>query len=258
MPLDVLAEEEFAQYQREGYVVKRGLFDADTVSRVRERLREYTHGDRSTDGFQTQVEPEAEADPDLDAADAVRKFEGLGLLEDAVVHGLATDERIVRVAEDLLGPDVKLLRSAAMFKPPHVGSEKGLHQDSAYYPVRPYDQVTTWIALDEATPENGCMEVRPGGHLEGLLDHETREYETDIVIPEGADDLTHLPMEPGDVLFQHSLLPHRTAPNTTDRWRRSMIFMYMDARSRFTDPPAERPPWVDSVDVVGDSYPGSV
>lgn len=257
MPLDVLTDAEFAQYQRDGYVVKRGLFDPDMVSQVRERLREYTHGDRPVEGFNRQVEPEAEND-DVDAADAVRKFEGLGLLEDEVVHELATDERLVSVVQDLLGPDVKLLRSAAMFKPPHVGSEKGLHQDSAYYPVRPYDQVTTWIALDDATPENGCMEVLPGGHTDGLLDHETQEYETDIVIPEDLGEMEHLPMEAGDVLFQHSLLPHRTAPNTTDRWRRAMIFMYMDARSRFTVPEDERPPWVDSVDVAGDSYPGSV
>ncbi|WP_254823984.1 phytanoyl-CoA dioxygenase family protein [Haloglomus halophilum] len=257
MALETLTDAEFAQYQREGYVVKRGLFDADTVARVRERLREYTHGDRPVEGFDEQVEPEA-ADEGVDEADAVRKFEGLGLLDDEVVHDLATDDRLVTVAQDLLGPDVKLLRSAAMFKPPHVGSEKGLHQDSAYYPVRPYDQVTTWVALDDATPENGCMEVLPGGHMEGLLEHETQEYETDIVIPEDLGEMEQLPMEAGDVLFQHSLLPHRTSPNTTDRWRRAMIFMYMDARSRFTVPEAERPPWVDSVDVAGDSYPGSV
>nr|WP_276259245.1 phytanoyl-CoA dioxygenase family protein [Haloglomus sp. DT116] len=175
MPLEALTDAEFAQYQREGYVVKRGLFDADTVSRVRERLREYTHGNRPVEEFEQQLEPEAE-DEGVDAADAVRKFEGLGLLDDAVVHDLATDDRLVTVAQDLLGPDVKLLRSAAMFKPPGVGSEKGLHQDSAYYPVRPYDQVTTWIALDDATPENGCMEVLPGGHTEGLL--ETRPRST--------------------------------------------------------------------------------
>lgn len=257
MPLESLTDAEFAQYQRDGYVVKRGLFDEDTVSRVRERLREYTHGDRPVEGFKQQVEPEA-ADGGVDESDAVRKYEGLGLLDDAVVHDLATDDRIVTPARDLLGPDVKLLRSAAMFKPPHVGSEKGLHQDSAYYPVRPYDQVTTWIALDDATPENGCMEVLPGGHTDGLLEHETQDYETDIVIPEDLGEMERLPMEAGDVLFQHSLLPHRTAANTTDRWRRAMIFMYMDARSRFTVPEAERPAWVDSVDVVGDSYPGSV
>jgi ectoine hydroxylase-related dioxygenase (phytanoyl-CoA dioxygenase family) len=257
MPVDALTDPEFEQYQREGYVVKRGLFDADTVSRVRERLREYTHGDRPGEGFNTQVEPEAD-DEDIDESDAVRKFEGLGLLDDEVVHDLATDERLVRVARDLLGPDIKLLRSAAMFKPPGVGSEKGLHQDSAYYPVRPHEQVTTWIALDDATPANGCMEVLPGGHMDGLLEHETQEYETDIVIPDDLGEMEHLPMEAGDVLFQHSLLPHRTAPNATDRWRRAMIFMYMDARSRFTDPEEERPPWVDSVDVTGDSYPGSV
>lgn len=257
MLLESLTDAEFAQYQREGYVLKRGLFDEDTVSRVRERLREYTHGDRPVEGFKQQVEPEA-ADGSVDESDAVRKYEGLGLLDDAVVHDLATDDRIVTPARDLLGPDVKLLRSAAMFKPPHVGSEKGLHQDSAYYPVRPYDQVTTWIALDDATPANGCMEVLPGGHTDGLLEHETQDYETDIVIPEDLGEMEQLPMEAGDVLFQHSLLPHRTAANTTDRWRRAMIFMYMDARSRFTVPEDERPAWVDSVDVAGDSYPGSV
>ncbi|MFB6206081.1 MAG: phytanoyl-CoA dioxygenase family protein [Haloglomus sp.] len=257
MALETLTADEFAQYQQAGYVVKRGLFDADTVARVRERLREYTHGDRPVEGFKKQVEPEAETDA-VDEADAVRKFEGLGLLDDEVVYDLATDDRLVSVARDLLGPDIKLLRSAAMFKPPHVGSEKGLHQDSAYYPVRPYEQVTTWIALDDATPENGCMEVLPGGHTEGLLEHETQDYETDIVIPEDLGEMEKLPMEAGDVLFQHSLLPHRTAPNTTDQWRRAMIFMYMDARSRFTVSEEERPPWVDSVDVIGDSYPGSV
>jgi ectoine hydroxylase-related dioxygenase (phytanoyl-CoA dioxygenase family) len=257
MALERLTDEEFAHYQQEGYVVKHGLFDAETVEQVRERLREYTHGDRSTQGFTTQVEPGAE-EQGIDESDAVRKFEGLGLLDDDVVYDLATDKRLVSVARGLLGPDVKLLRSAAMFKPPHVGSEKGLHQDSAYYPVRPYEQVTTWIALDDATPENGCMEVLPGGHTEGLLDHETQNYETDIVIPGDLGEMKQLPMETGDVLFQHSLLPHRTAPNTTDRWRRAMIFMYMDARSRFTDSEEERPPWVDSVDVAGDSYPGSV
>jgi phytanoyl-CoA hydroxylase len=257
MSLEALTDEQFEQYQREGYVVASGLFDEETVARVRERLREYTHGDRPVEGFSEQVEPEAER-ADVDEADAVRKFEGLGLLEDEVVQDLATDERLVAAAQDLLGPDVKLLRSAAMFKPPRVGSEKGLHQDSAYYPVRPYDQVTTWIALDDATPENGCMEVLPGGHMDGLEAHETREYETDIVIREDIGPMEQLPMDAGDVLFQHSLLPHRTAPNTSDRWRRAMIFMYMDARSRFTDPPEERPPWVDAVDVAGDSYPGSV
>ncbi|ERH00524.1 MAG: protein involved in biosynthesis of mitomycin antibiotics/polyketide fumonisin [Halonotius sp. J07HN6] len=148
-----------------------------------------------------------------------------------------------------------------MFKPPSVGSEKGLHQDAAYYPIRPRDHLTVWVALDEATPENGCMTVIPGAHRDGLLDHEADEYETDIVINDtryDESDLVELPMEAGDALFTHCLVPHYTAPNTTEDWRRALIMSYMDSRSRFTKPDEELEPWVDSVHIQGEEFPGCV
>ncbi len=116
------------------------------------------------------------------------------------------------------------------------------------------DHVTVWIALDEATPENGCMTVVPGAHKDGLLEHEAVEYDTDIVIDDSAygEDLVPVPMEAGDALFSHCLLPHYTAPNETDRWRRALIMAYMDSRSRFTQDDEQRPPWVDSVQITGE------
>lgn len=259
-----LTDEQFRQYQSDGYVVVDGALDTETVDAVRDRLREYTHGDREPETFGTQIEPavergEVEID---DPGNAVRKMEGLGMVEeDDVFARVANDETIVSVAQQLLGDDLKLLRSAAMCKPPEVGSEKGFHQDAAYYPIQPMDHVTVWIAIDEATPENGCMSVVPGEHKNGVIEHETVEYDTDIVIPADKydkDDLVELPMEPGDALFQHCLLPHYTAPNTTDQWRRGLIMAYMNSRSRFTQPDEERPDWVDSVHIAGEEYPGSV
>ncbi|WP_207586628.1 phytanoyl-CoA dioxygenase family protein [Halomontanus rarus] len=261
-----LTDEQFEQYQSDGYVVVEDALSASTVETVTERLREYTHGDRepADAGFQRQLEPAVERG-DLEVeeeGDAVRKFEGLGMVEsDDVFRAVADDETLVSTAEQLLGPNLKLLRSAAMFKPPQVGSEKGFHQDAAYYPIQPMDHVTVWIALDEATPENGCMTVVPGAHRDGILGHEAVEYDTDIVISEteyDEGDLESVPMEPGDALFSHCLLPHYTSPNETDRWRRALIVAYMSSRSRFTQDDDERPDWVDSVHITGEEFPGCV
>ncbi|MEF8807919.1 phytanoyl-CoA dioxygenase family protein [Natronomonas sp.] len=259
-----LSDSEFEQYQTEGYLVVEDALDTAMVDRVKTRLREYTHGDRTPEGFERQLEPRVERG-ELEVeeeGDAVRKFEGLGMVEtDDVFREVANDDTIVSVAAQLLGENLKLLRSAAMFKPPEVGSEKGYHQDAAYYPIQPMDHLTVWIALDEATTENGCMNVVPGGHKDGLLGHEAVEYDTDIVIAEkdyDAEDAVPIPMEPGSVLFTHCLVPHYTAPNTTENWRRALINSYMRSRSRFTKPDEELPPWVDSVHIQGEGFPGCV
>jgi len=259
-----LTDSEFEQYQTKGYLVVENALSTETVDRVIARLREYTHGDREPQTFTSQLEPRVErGELDVDEdGDAVRKFEGLGMVEnDDVFAEIAHHDTITSVAEQLLGPNLKLLRSAAMFKPPSVGSKKGLHQDAAYYPIQPMDHLTTWIALDDATPENGCMTVIPGAHKDGILDHEAVEYDTDIVINDtkyDEADLVELPMEAGDVLFTHCLTPHYTAPNTTEQWRRALIMSYMDSRSRFTKPRDELEPWVDSVYIQGEEFPGCV
>ncbi|MHC3439529.1 phytanoyl-CoA dioxygenase family protein [Natrialbaceae archaeon A-gly3] len=259
-----LTDNEFEQYQTDGYVVVEDALSPETVDRVKTRLREYTHGDRKPETFQRQLEPRVERG-ELEVeeeGDAVRKFEGLGMVEaDDVFAEVANDETIVSVAQQLLGPNLKLLRSATMFKPPNIGSEKGYHQDAAYYPIHPMDHVTVWIALDEATRENGCMNVVPGGHKAGILGHEAVEYDTDIVIAEkdyDEDDAVAVPMDAGSALFTHCLTPHYTAPNTTDDWRRALIMAYMRSRSRFSKPEEELPPWVDSVHITGKEFPGCV
>lgn len=253
-----LTDAQFEQYQRDGYVVVDGLLSPETVERVKRRLDAYAAGERTETGFSRMLEPDAGSFPG--AGDPVRKFEGVGMArEDDVFHDLAFDETILEVVHQLQGPNLTLLRCAAMLKPPRVGSEKKFHQDAAYYPIHPMDHVTVWIALDEATTENGCMQVVPGGHLDGLLHHEALEYDTDITLTErdyGPDDVVALPMEPGSVLFQHCLLPHYTEENTTDDWRRAFILAYMRSRSRFTE--ANPPEWVDSLHVAGETFPGCV
>ena len=255
-----LTDRQFEQYQTDGYAVVDGLLSGEEVTALKTRLREYVRGDRQAEGFERMLEPSVDPDEFAREGDPVRKLEGVDMArEDDVFADLATHEGILEVVERLQGPNLKLLRCAGMLKPPGVGSAKKFHQDAAYYPIRPMDHVTVWVALDEATPENGCMQVVPGAHTDGLLKHEAEAYDTDITVAErdyGESDTVALPMDPGDVLLQHCLLPHYTAPNGSERWRRAMIVAYMRSRSRFgTD---DRPEWVDSMAVAGDEFPGCV
>lgn len=255
-----LTDRQFEQYQTDGYVVVEDVLSEAEVSGLKTRLREYVRGDREAEGFERMLEPAVDPAEFDREGDPVRKFEGVGMArEDDVFADLATHEGILEVVTQLQGPNLKLLRCAGMLKPPGVGSAKKFHQDAAYYPIHPMDHVTVWVALDGATTENGCMQVVPGAHTDGLLKHEAEAYDTDITVAErdyDESDTEALPMDPGDALFQHCLLPHYTAPNESDRWRRAMIVAYMRSRSRFSTD--DRPEWVDSLAVAGEEFPGCV
>jgi ectoine hydroxylase-related dioxygenase (phytanoyl-CoA dioxygenase family) len=250
-----LSDEEFAQYQHEGYVVRSALTRAD-VEAATERLRAYTSGERDPGGISMQVEPRVQRG-ELEAEDESQAYRKLSdvVANDDLFYDIATKDAIVEPIKRVLGPHLKLFRSAVLMKPPQVGSEKGAHQDAPYWPIQPEDECSVWIPLDRATVENGCMQVIPGDHLRGGLPHVP--VTDDYVIDEDCyerDDLEPLPMAAGQGLFFHALLPHYTNPNETDRWRRAIVLSYMSARSRYTGD-GDLP---DYPSIAGESFPGSV
>jgi ectoine hydroxylase-related dioxygenase (phytanoyl-CoA dioxygenase family) len=186
--------------------------------------------------------------------DGIRKIDGL-VEGDDLFRALGLNESIVGIIEQILGPDLKLFRNSLLLKPPEVGSPKGWHQDSPYWPIEPMALCSCWFPLDDATPENGCMAVLPGWHAKGPLPHVS--VTDDYVIRDDAVDPSAgllVPMRAGSGLFFHSLLPHYTAPNRTDRWRRAIALSYMSAQSRYTGS-GESPVYFH---VKGRSYPGCV
>ena len=81
---------------------------------------------------------------------------------------LLHDERLVDVACALIGPNVKCVHSVLFIKSP---GEPGnaWHQDEFFIPSRDRSITTAWIALDDATVENGCLHLIPGSHRAGVL-----------------------------------------------------------------------------------------
>jgi phytanoyl-CoA hydroxylase len=237
-----LTAEQQRQYEEQGYLVFPRLFSRSEVAAWLQRLEDLVLERRPRPAaIRLQVESALQGgDTAVGPLQSLRKVEEL-VANDDVFLSLAKDPRLLEPISALLGPDLKLFRDALMMKPARHGSAKPYHQDSAYWAIDPPDLCSAWIALDDATLENGCMRVLPGSHRRGTLEH--RHLADFQVDEEGLDRSGEVavPLEAGGVLLFHSLLLHATSPNHSDQARRAMICSYMSARSRYTRDPATKP-----------------
>ncbi|HEU5196755.1 MAG TPA: phytanoyl-CoA dioxygenase family protein, partial [Methylomirabilota bacterium] len=87
------------------------------------------------------------------------------------VHALTRHPAILDAVEDLIGPDILVYTSTWFIKEPQSAAIAAWHQDATYFGLRPYVHVTAWLALTDATADNGCMEFLPGSHHGGQRPH---------------------------------------------------------------------------------------
>jgi phytanoyl-CoA hydroxylase len=220
------------------------------------RLDDYAHGRRDLPPrMAIQREPRvARGELAASAGDDVRKISGVAYGDD-LFHALVRHSRIVSIMQQLMGPNLKLFRADVLMKPAGVGSAKGMHQDSPYWPIEPMALWSCWLPFDPATLENGCMTAIPGSHRRGALPHV--HTTDDYIIPADEYDAAQvipLPMAPGSGLFFHSLLLHGTAENRSALPRRAITMSYMSATSRYTG----EAPKSDYLRISGTDVPGCV
>src|ERR1700753_934134 len=152
---------------------------------------------------------------------------------------VARSKSIVSCAEKLLGGEVYHYHSKMIMKDARVGGAWTWHQDYGYWYQNGvlFPMLTSaFIAVDRATRENGCMQVLRGSHHLGRIDHVLSGEQAGADIERGKEaekvlDLVYVEMEPGDVLFFHANLLHRSDQNKSDNPRWSMICCYNAARN---------------------------
>ena len=255
MPMQ-LTPEQLEAYDRDGYSVVEDLVSPEEVEKLGQRLREYTHGERSSEPIYLHIEPRVErGELKVDhPGDGVRKV-GNVIQGDDLFRALGFNDNILGIFEQILGPDIKVFRNDLLMKPPEVGSQKGWHQDSPYWPIEPMALCSCWFALDDATAENGCLTVLRGWHKKGPQPHV--KVTDDFVIEKDysdSSDVVLAPVRAGGAVFFHSLLPHYTAPNRSNKWRRAIALSYMSAKSQYSKE-GEGPVYFH---IKGETYPGCV
>lgn len=224
-----ISDEQAALFERDGYVLIPGLFDAEEAA----MLRDAAHGDAAISEHAMPIE------------DASGKISALTLWNhpsDDIFGMVARCERVVGTAERLLGGEVYHYHSKLSMKEPKVGGAWEWHQDYGYWYQNGClfpDMLSCMIALDPATQENGCMQVLRRSHKMGRIEHNFQGDQTGADPDRVADalkilDLEYAEMAPGDALFFHSNTLHCSAPNESDTPRWLLICCYNAASNNPT------------------------
>ena len=216
-----LSEKQLAAFHDEGYLIVRGVFDAEEADILRaaaaadQSFKENAYDLEDGEGGKAQLVLWNSAGEDLWGA-------------------IARSERIVNAMEQLLGDEVYHYHSKMSIKQPRTGGAWSWHQDYGYWYQNGClwpDMGSAFIAVDPNTRENGCLQVLKGSHKLGRIEHGRYGDQTGADPERTAEaakvmETVYVELDPGDTLYFHSNLLHRSDQNTSDSQRWSLICCY--------------------------------
>lgn len=244
-----LTDDERRSYQRDGFLVREKAFSHDEVEALRTATEELCDELAAVEGTRVQVSRHYIFEPDA-TKDVVIKWEPggtdtiQGIEPFAHLHPIftrfTTHPAFIEPCADILGlAEVGLFTEKLNVKRAHVGGSYALHQDIPYWRGIAEDAdnlVTAWVALDDATNENGALEVLPGSHTRGQvpgkdsdLPFERNEIDESTIDTSG---MVSVEVPAGGAVFFGPYLVHRSAPNRSDVDRRAVLYTYQAAGLR--------------------------
>ena len=148
-------------------------------------------------------------------------------------------EGLAKIARAVGLKEPAILQSMYIFKPPKIGGEVSYHQDSTFIYTEPESCVGFWVALEDATTENGCLWAEPGGHL-GPLRQRFKYKEEKLVMEEldntpFGDNAIALEVPKGTLVVLHGRLPHYSCANTSNKSREAYAFHLVDQACKYLD-----------------------
>ena len=210
-------------FKQRGYFIMRGLIaEADC-----ERIRSALHAEAARLAEQSSfndalLEMSAKAQPmETPLHERFRKLSQLHRLEPLWTKWLA-HPALLAVVQDFLGDQLLVKYASAFLKPARIGGATPWHQDIGLWRDRNATAINAWLAIDPATKNNGCLQMRVGSHTGPVIPHVVYEDSVHGELPrEQCEDIQveHIELHSGDVVFWHSHLWHYSPPNTSAQSR---------------------------------------
>ncbi len=251
----MLSSEQTRQWQHDGYLVLPGFKSAVATQAACRRAAEIVTAftpDAGTGTFSTRDRSRVADGALLASAEAVHcffeedAFDAQGRLAvpkdrainkighalhelDPVFDAFSHGPELAALGAGLGLPKPQVWQSQLIFKQPLIGGEVGWHQDASFFETTPQTVTTFWFALEDATLDNGCLWVQPGGQASPLRERYVCEHTPDgprlrmqaldrSPWP-GTADAVPLPVPAGTLVVFGGLLPHYSAPNRSPRSR---------------------------------------
>ena len=208
----VLAPEQIERFNRDGYLKPIRIFGDSEIAGIR----------RYFDGLLAQYAAEGKDSYSISSAH----------LRHPEVWDILTDERIVKVVSDLLGPSIIAWGSHFFCKMPGDGKRVAWHQDASYWPLTPSKAVTVWLAIDGADPENANMRYIPGTHVLGHLTWKLSEADERNILNQTVPEVERygepvdVQLKAGEAAVHSDLLLHGSEANGSDRRRCGLSMRY--------------------------------
>jgi len=204
-------------YDERGFFVLEDAFDAATLQEVIDAIEPF---ERQTRDF-LRTQPNEK----FFIADAQTITFTIHLVaRSSLLRAFCSGPVFQDLAHDLIGPDVRLYWDQAVYKRSEKPRPFPWHQDNGYTYVEPQQYLTCWVALTDATEENGCPWVVPARHRLGTLKH----WPTDLGFQclEDPTDAVAVPARAGSIVVFSSLTPHCTGPNRSAAVRKTYIVQF--------------------------------
>jgi Phytanoyl-CoA dioxygenase (PhyH) len=223
----MLSQDELSSYARDGLVIPQARLDCATQTRMSDALERLL-------AFRDDVAPESLICPHIPTA----RYGGEAIAQEW--FAFATQPIVLDSVRSILGPNLILWGSQVFCKPAYTGRKVPWHQDGKYWPIRPLATVSVWMAIDDATPDNGCMRYIPGSHrTQRVYAHET-SLDSNLVLPEQLkarefDEglATHDVLKAGQFSLHDVFLIHGSEPNHSPNRRAGFVARFMPASSVF-------------------------
>jgi len=221
-------------YDRDGYLVLADALSAAEVQALRDEAARICRGELgAVDGVRQAAadEPDERVVRDYLCIHFPHKLSEL-------MRGTLAHPAVVDALTGLIGPNVKAMQSMLFIKSEGKPGQ-AWHQDELFIPTRDRSLTAAWIALDDATVENGCLWVLPGSHRRGVLypdrDHHDPRFDCEVEahnFPYRDEDAVAVEVSAGSVVVFNGYLLHMSLPNTGRHGlRRALVNHYMSAES---------------------------
>lgn len=220
----MLTQEQINSYNENGYIGVEGVLSEEEVIALRRVTDEFVEKSREVTEHNDIFDLEPGHSPEKPQ---VRRIKSPCLYH-SVYDQTLRHPNILGIVGQLIGDDLRYNGHKLNMKYPEFGSPVEWHQDWAFYPHTNDDLLAVGIVIDDMTVENGALMVIPGSHKGPTLDHHQNGAFVGAVTepdftPDGA---VPIEIKAGGITLHHVRALHGSAPNTSDKPRRLLLFQY--------------------------------
>lgn len=246
-----ISQDNIAFYAKYGYLIAPSLLSTTEISELKNETAAIFRGER---GY---VDGMLEVNKDEDDAEVLKKYVAIHFPHkiSKLVHETLFHPKVVEVLTSIVSPNIKCMQSMLFVKGPGKAGQ-AWHQDEYYIPTRDQSLVGAWIAIDDATVDNGCLWIIPGrpGYMMRRVKSESAEYadvDTIDTTPYAGEEIP-VEVKSGSVVFFNGYTLHSSRRNKTkDCFRTALVNHYMSAESMLPwDQDGKLPPTEDLRDIV--------